>query len=122
MKRSEKQPSATLNPRPLRGAANDAIAFLRSMVKLVDARGWREVHFEFTNFVIGMAETILDPEPGWQGKRARLDHNGHASELFEGFKRVPVPVFKGIMSLLERELRADVDRMIEEIASEQRAA
>ncbi len=122
MKRSEKQPVEKLNPRQLRDAANDAIAFLRSMVKLVDARGWREVHFQFTNCVICAADTILNPNPGEQGEHARLDPNGSVSELFEEFKRVPVPVFKGIMSLLERELRADVDKMIEATAGEKRAA
>jgi hypothetical protein len=42
--------------------------------------------------------------------------------MFEQFKHVPVPVFKGIMSLVERELRADVDRMIDAMAGVQRAA
>src|SRR5260370_40294626 len=122
MKRTEKQASAPLSAKELRDMANEASAFLHSMVRLVEARGWREVHFEFTNFVLGMADTILEPEPGWQGKRARLDHNDHASELFEGFKHVPVPVFKGIMSPVARDLRADVDRMIKEMAGDQRAA
>lgn len=120
MNRGNKRARQT--PDQLRNAAHDAIAFLHSMVKLVDERGWREVHFEFANCVLCTADTILVPDPESRDQRARLDHGGHVSEMFETFKRVPVPVFKGIMSLLERELRADVDRMIEAMAGAQRAA
>jgi hypothetical protein len=113
MKRNKKQLGEKLNPSQLRNAANDAIAFLHSMVKLVDARGWREVHFEFAQCILCTADTILDPDPGSRGERPRLDSNGHVSELFEEFERVPVPVFKSIISLIERELRKDVERAIE---------
>src|SRR5712692_3554696 len=95
------------SPEQLRNAANDAIAFLRSMVKLVDARGWREVHFEFANCVLCTADTILASDQELRGERAHLDGGGHVAEVFEVYERVPVPVFKGILMLTESELRKD---------------
>ncbi len=110
------------SPEQLRNAASDAIAFLRAMVKLVDARGWREVHFEFANCVLCTADTILTSDPEWQGERARLDSQGHISEMFEVFERVPVTVFKAIIELVERELRKDLAEVLERTSAARLAA
>jgi hypothetical protein len=104
----------------LRQATDEAISFMRSIVKLVERRGLREVDYEFAWTMFGMARKIIAPND--ESRDARLDPGGEAYEFFEAFGRVPVTVFKGVVELVERELRKDLARVLETRSAAQRAA
>ncbi len=121
MKQREKTPEKK-NQRTaeeLRQATDEAIRFMRSMVKLVERRGLREVHYDFTNTMFSMAAKIIEPD---ESRHARLDPGCEAYEFFEAFERVPVTVFKAIIELVERELRKDLAKVLETMSAEPRAA
>jgi len=105
----------------LRQATDEAISFMRSMVKLVERRGLREVDYDFAHTMFAMASRIITPDDESRDAGS-LDPGAEAYEFFEAFKRVPVTVFKAVVELVERELRKDLAEVLKRMSAAQRAA
>jgi hypothetical protein len=103
----------------LRQATDEAISFMRSMLRLVERRGIREVDYTFAHEMFAMAAKIIDP--GHDGD-APLDPGRGAYEFLEGVERVPLTAFKAIFELVERELRKDLAHMVERMSAQRPAS
>jgi len=89
---------------------DDAIAFLRSMLSLAEARGWTTVTEYFAGATLGMALEILGPDKDGLIEDARdaIDAAGaFIEELRPPLLRggVPISVLKGVVAMIETAIR-----------------
>ncbi|SRR5712664_147094 len=100
---------------------DDAIAFLRSMLELVDERRWSHVDDYFAGATLGLAQAILGPKMEREAKaiadaRWAIDA---AADLLEGFPhpidRMPVAILKGAVAMIETSLQAAQGEQLAEV-------
>jgi 2-keto-4-pentenoate hydratase len=89
----------------------DAIAFLHSMLELVDARRWSQVTDYFAGATLGIAGEILGPKKEPEAKaiedaRNAIDSAGAFLEEFPHTDHIPAAVLKGAVAMIETTLRA----------------
>jgi len=98
----------TLTGTELRKRADDAIAFLRSMLDLVDShRRLLSFDKQFASCLLGMTTQILEPGPGYVSRQFLETHRAMtaAAMVLEECSQVPKPLLKGVMKLLEATLQ-----------------
>src|ERR1700687_4420787 len=81
----------------------EAIAFLRSMLKLVERRGLRHVDQQFGLSMTAMASAILSPDNRTRDSRAQKAVNG-ATYFVDEIQCVPVSVLKAMVLVIEEEM------------------
>ena len=106
-----------------KGEVEDAIAFLHSMMELVDARRWSRLTDYFARATLGLADEILGPkkEPEAKAIEDARQAIAAARTLLEEFPpqqhdRVPVPIWKGTITMIETAVRAAQEEYLAEVS------
>ncbi len=97
---------------------DDAIAFLHSMIGLLEARGCDHVDDQFACTMIGMSGRILEPNEPRTGTRNRTKAIADAfsvlsavgsllEELPCSSDRLPISILKGLVAMIETTIRAE---------------
>jgi len=91
---------------------DDALAFLHSMMDLLDARGLEYVDDQFALTMTGMAAHILSPYDMWPVTAQRTKVIRDAEEaiaaigVFLEESRIPTSILKGAVAMVETTIRA----------------
>ncbi len=91
---------------------DDALAFLHSMVDLVEARGLDHVDDQFALTMTAMAAKIMSPYEPWTGTHDRTKAIDDAREAIDAVdnlleeERIPTSILKGAVAMIETTIKA----------------